>query len=355
MKVLFFGPLPPPVTGQSSSFQLVYGLFSVNGFLCNSTKFGQRKVLNTLYCLIKLTYLFVFCKFKIVYFTSTRSHSGFLKDSYLLFLSRVWGKKVINHLHGADFLSFFNSSKFLKPIIRFFYSSIYRSIVLLPSMVNEFNDFNNMKVSTIANCYPVNFDSWKCEFPKKPQLLYFSNLMESKGILFFLDSLKDILSAFPNVDVKIAGAFMGDHLSVKRRIQDQFFERLDYLEKMFPGKVDYLGELFGEEKIKVLSESSVFVLPTFYPTEAFPITIIEAMRMGNAVITCDHNYLAEIITERNGFVIPTHCSKSIAEKVCLLFSDEDLLLKIQENNIREASEKYSPGIFFNKLERAIFY
>ena len=45
------------------------------------------------------------------------------------------------------------------------------------------------------------------------------------------------------------------------------------------------------------------------------------MRTGNAIITTRHNYLEEIITSKNGILIPTHSVEEIIDAVSLLFSD----------------------------------
>lgn len=353
--ILFFGPYPPPITGQSFSFKMVFDHFENHKLLCNTTKFNDNKLLNTLYSICKITYLFLFFKFGYIYFTCTRSNFGFLKDFYLILLARIFNKKVINHLHGSDFIEFYQSSKILKPFINFSYSTIFRSIVLTPSMGTQFSDFPKMEIDIVPNAYPIDFENSNCNFlfNERNQLVYFSNIMESKGILVFLKSLDVILTRFPNLTVKIAGAFMGDYLSDTVTIESKFYFLFKPLKTKYPNNLFYLGKVEGSSKISLLCESSIFVLPTFYPTEAFPITIIEAMRLGNAIVTTNHNYLPEIISSNNGFLVSKNSSEDIIDKVSLLLSDQIYLNKVKSYNFNEAKLKYSPNIFFQKIKNAI--
>ena len=110
----------------------------------------------------------------------------------------------------------------------------------------------------------------------------------------------------------------------------------------FPDRIFYLGGVTGAKKTKILLESSVFVLPTFYKTEAFPITIIEAMRFGNAIVTTSHNYLSDIISVKNGRLIPVKSSSALIDAVLSLFLNKNEMVAIQHFNVEESKRRYSP-------------
>ncbi len=353
-KVLFFGPYPLPITGQSIAFKEVFTSFEGDKILLNSTKFKNNKTLNTLYCLFLLPLVFISKRFDKVYFTCSRSYLGFLKDFQLLFLCKLFNKKVINHLHGADFANFYNNSGKLKPLIRWSYSKVNSSIVLLPSMKSQFVSFPKMNIEIVRNSYPSEFEDVAIDLnEKKSQILYLSNLMESKGILIFMESIKEILENYPTIVVKIAGAPMGDYIASAQEIKLKFEGKYDSLKQFFPNRLFYVGVVFGLEKQKILAESSIFVLPTFYPTEAFPLTIIEAMRFGNAIITTNHNYLNDVVNEDNGYLVKTNSVEDLTEKINLLLLNKIKLKNIQKHNILEAKEKYAPKIFNREIASII--
>jgi glycosyltransferase involved in cell wall biosynthesis len=353
-KVLFFGPYPLPITGQSIAFKEVFTNFKGDKILVNSTKFKDNKILNTIYCLCLLPLVFISRRFDKVYFTCSRSYLGFLKDFLLLFLCKLFNKKVVNHLHGADFDNFYINSGKLKPLIKWSYNKIDSTIILLPSMRSQFVSFPKMNIEIVRNSYPSEFEDVLFDLnDKNLQILYLSNLMESKGILIFMESIKQILENHPLVVVKIAGAPMGDYLASSQEIKLKFEKHYKSLKKSFPNRLFYIGVIIGLEKQKVLTESSIFILPTFYKTEASPITIIEAMRFGNAIIATNHNYLNDIVNDRNGFLVKIKSVIDLTEKINLLLFNKTLLKNIQKNNILEAKANYSPKTFNSEIARII--
>ena len=80
-------------------------------------------------------------------------------------------------------------------MISYCYRKIDTSIVLLNEMKNEYDDFPNMNIQVISNCYASDFDLQSGNlFQKKNRVVYLSNIMKSKGILDFLDACEVILT-----------------------------------------------------------------------------------------------------------------------------------------------------------------
>jgi len=353
-KVLFFGPFIGPITGQSISFRQSYLNFKHDKILFDTNQFKSLKFLNSIYCLLVLPWFFLISNFDKVYFTSTRSNLGFIKDFQLILLSRIFKKKIINHLHGADFLDFYSNSKFLKKIIFWSYNQIDVSIVLLPSMIEQYSDFRKMKVEVISNCYANEYlNSKVCFEKKKREIIFLSNLIFSKGIFIFLSAAREILKQDKSVVVKIAGLPMGDSLMSVNRLEFKFQKISKILKEEFSDRFFYLGLVKGKKKEELLKNSSIFVLPTFYKTEAFPLTIIEAMYFGNAIITTNHNYLKDIIGEENGFLIKPRSVDNLVSQTLFLLRNKNLCAKIQRHNHIVANEKYNPNTFNSNLNRVI--
>ena len=124
------------------------------------------------------------------------------------------------------------------------------------------------------------------------------------------------------------------------------------LKNNFPERIFYHGPVSGIKKVDLLRSSSIFILPTYYPTEAYPISIIEAMATGNAIITTKHNYLEKIISEKHGITIQKRDYGEIISSIKKLFKDQMKLQVIQKNNLKH-SKKYNFDNHLNQLFKII--
>jgi glycosyltransferase involved in cell wall biosynthesis len=85
--------------------------------------------------------------------------------------------------------------------------------------------------------------------------------------------------------------------------------------------ITHHGGIYDRAQAKALYLSAdIFLLPTYYPTEAQPLTVIEALNAGTPVIVTDHASLPETIREgQEGHLVPPRAPEAIAdavEKLC---------------------------------------
>ncbi len=351
------GSLPPPYNGQSAAFlPVVVAFLPGEIFLLNITKY-RSGIGNTLWTMLGTLFYFVFCRFETVYFTSSRSRLGFVKDIPLLVLGR-WGKKrMVNHLHGANFKSFYDNSGLLKPLISYCYQKVDTSVVLFDGMRNEFSDFPAMKIRVIGNSYEKLFDLQE-DTPLQQQsrlspniagVVYLSGLMKSKGILEFLEACEVVLQHRRDVTFTIAGLPCSDNFMKKKAISALFFRKYETLKKQFPDNIYYLGEITGQQKVELLYRSDIFVLPTWHPSEAFPISILEAMRSGNAIVSTNHNFLPSLVKPENGILVNQHSISEIAEAIETLLREPVRLQNIQQHNTAFARKEYNQEKYVNAV------
>lgn len=348
-KILFLGPYSPPITGQCMAFRVVVDSYDPSDYmLIDTTKYNSR-ILSTLYVIASGLYSLLFDKkIRVVYITTSRTLLGSLKDVPILLLARARRLKVVNHLHGADFRRFYNESKGgYKYLLKKAYQGVSDSIVLTPSMANEYDCFDHMRIHVVPNFYPKDFD--RPDRIKKDRLVvsYFSNLMKTKGIMEFLQAAKMVLERGAPVSFELAGGYLSDHEASKELIQMQVE---DFLEENVSLNILYKGRIDPSARFEFLSNSSIFVLPTYYPTEGFPLSVIEAMRCGNAVVATNHNYLPELLTEANGILVETKDVNGLAKALLELIRDRGRLKRIQEFNIQEAINSYSQDKYLSRIK-----
>ncbi len=351
--ILCVGPKLPPIHGQSLAFTRFYESINDSGRLLVNTNMedstGFDKIFGTFKILFLIFYKILFNKVDVVYFTCTRSFMGSIKDIFLINLASFKNIKLINHLHGSDFSDFLhNSPKWYQKILFSAYAKVDTSIVLLDSMKKQFKDFPDMKIEVVPNFYDNELNKTLAEKDNEIiNLLYLSNIMKSKGIFELIDSFIELSMKHKDICLNIAGGFMGDEYLSRNEIEKQFLEKIkDNL------KINYLGKVYGEEKVKLFQRSDIFVLPSYYRSEAFPISIIEAMRCGNAIVTTNYKYLPEVVNIQNGILVEAKSVDSLIYGINKLLEDNELLDNIQEYNKKEA-KKYSLDKYIDKLTQIV--
>jgi glycosyltransferase involved in cell wall biosynthesis len=355
MKTLFFGPLPPPFHGQSLAFQKALNVTADQKILIDINLTGKsffKKVGLSVLILIKLFYFFFLRKRPdIVYFTCSRSLSGSLRDVFLLQFSGLFKVPVVNHLHGADFKEFYyRVPRLYRAILKNSYFNVQHSIVLTDAMRDQFDMFPYMKVSVVNNFFDENIGLRVKNkgVTKGTRFVFLSNIMKTKGVFILLDAYRILKDKYPNIELTIAGSPIGDYdLSAN----DTFNLFNDYLEKL--SGINYLGVVQGDAKIQLLNESSVFVLPSYHKSEAIPLSIIEAMASGCAIITSEHNYLPSLVGQDNGLLVKPNDVMSLVEAMENYILNPELLQSHQQNNVVYASSNFSEESYLSGIQHIL--
>lgn len=352
--ILCMGPIVPPFTGQAVAFTAVVDeLKKTNKCIVVDIANKDRWLDGVVLC-FSIIVKVLFNKIDCIYFTCSRTKFGSIRDVVLLFCARLKNIRTINHLHGADYKLFLASlPAFYQKVIFWSYSYIDTGIVLLDEMCQEFDSYENMKIKVVHNFYGNTFDqlptSKQIDINKKVHMLYFSNLMKTKGVLNLLDACKVLFSKYDSLYLSIAGEIYGDYELSFEDMKTEFNRKVEFLNVKYPGRLNYLGVCTGSIKNNLFWESDIFILPTYYITEAFPLTLIEAMRSGNYLITTNHNYLPHIMDSRFGELIEPNSIDSIVQSVENVYEFKCDLQTISNHNIKFAIENYSENLYLLKV------
>lgn len=350
---LFFGPYPSPYFGQSIAFKSIFDQYGGKKLLVDYNRY-KWAFFSTPMALVKAWFYLFFYPVSKVYLTTSRSTLGFIRDFLVINIASLINVEIINHLHGADFKEFYHNSKY-KSIIKSTYNKIDTSVLLLDSMKDQYDDFPDMKMKVISNSADKSLEHVELDLKSYSpiHILYLSNIIYSKGILEYLDAAESILKLNKNIIFHIAGDFVGDEIMSKVQIKKVFNFKYQQLKNTYKDCINYHGQVLGNDKISLLKKSSIFCLPTYYKTEAFPISILEAYLFENAVITTKFNCIEDIVTEANGVLIDIKNSDQIEDSIFKLISDLDKLKSIQKRNRKLYFDKYSNKVYVEKLTELI--
>lgn len=356
MKILIIGPFPQPIFGVSlSNMVLTKGLIAKGfevGVINTSTsttidsiqgEWGVRK----LSFLKHYLRLFKVLGADVIYCTTGQTFFGILKYAPFVLLAKVLNKKTIVHVKGGYIkASYDNMSNFRKKISKLILQSYSKGIVLSRSLkpllkeflppekifvqhnfiqdslvISESEVFNNKEFNTI-------------------RVIFLSNLIPEKGIIQLLDALDVLNIKNTRFQAKIAGHIPKD--------QKGLIERMNKMKNL-----EYLGVVQNREKIDLLCWGNVFCLPTYYSMEGQPISILEAMGLGNVIVTTKHAGIPDVCGNKNAVFVDKKDVQSLVAELERLTNNIEWVEKTCRFNLKEARKLYSEDAFINGIIKII--
>jgi len=328
-KVLILGKLPPPYMGPSiateillksdlkNRFELIHLDTKINHSISSFGKWNFTKISKNINIYFKLLRLLRKNKPQLVLIPISQTTTGFIKDSIFILLASLFKTKIIIQLRGSDMQNWLSKSSNLT---RTFFKSILKKtkavIVLGNNLKYLFKDYySNENIFVIPNGGNYSIPQ-KSENAKAIKILYFSNLLESKGIedvVKAISILKDEnLSQSYSID--LVGAWYSE---VTKNNCLQLIEK-----HQLP--ISIHSPKSGDDKLNFLANADIFVFPPREP-EGHPWAIVEAMAAQLPIISTDKGAIIEsVIDGENGFIVPEKNPEMIAEKLKLLIENSEL-------------------------------
>lgn len=94
--------------------------------------------------------------------------------------------------------------------------------------------------------------------------------------------------------------------------------------------VEFRGWVLGENKIEILNQSDIFVLPTYF--DGYPNSLMEAMASGKACIATKVGSIPDMITNyKTGILIDKENEQQLYESIKVLVEDQKLRLELGAN------------------------
>jgi glycosyltransferase involved in cell wall biosynthesis len=241
-------------------------------------------------------------------------------------------KKIYAFIHNGDYDKIFGK-KWHKGITHSFVSRVSKFIFLSNGLAKKVERYiSKEKCEIIRNSIDpaVTFSEEEIvekisakERTKAINIVYISNMTPSKGYMDIAYAIKFLRAQKENFTIHVN--FIGEWLS---REQEEAF--LSFIKKnSLEDIIKISGKISDRQKLKKLMyEGHIFILPTYFPKEAQPLSIIEALNAGMPVITTRHASIPEYIREGyNGFFVETKAPDQIAEAIKKL-ADEFLWKKM---------------------------
>lgn len=262
----------------------------------------------------------------------------------MVFIARMFGVKTLLALRGGPLVNEVKQSntlrKFLISVLRksdyvicqgVFWKSFFEGLV----------GFQHPKFVVIPNW--IDLDKYPYH-PVKPDsayvsILFMGWLQEDKGVYDIAEAINH------SFDKPIHLIFMGDGGARAA---------LENIAKTFPEncKVSFTGWIHGKEKMYYLSQSDIFILPSY--AEGMPNSLMEAMASGVAGIATKVGAVEDLITDKEtGMLIQVKDPAGLREAIGQLINDIDLRRHIVIQAREKMESNHSLESAVNKFKQII--
>ena len=315
MKVLFILHTSPPKHGAAkvgdfikesekinNEFQTKFIPIKSSETIADIGKFNLKKIKYILGLYFKVLHTLVFFRPDKIYYTASIRSVALYRDILISTLWKVYSKfknvEIYYHYHTKGVDEYVSKSKLNLLLTKFFIENV--NLILLSPLLKK--DFDKVKVykrvfflpnGVEDNMQNENFEEYienKYTNIKSIQVLYISNMIKSKG---YFEVLK-LSKKYPHIQFNFAGGWQ------KEEDKKEFFK---FVQENNLKNVIFHGFISGVQKHKLWKESFLFIFPTRYPNEAFPLSLLESLSYGVPAVTTNEGSIPYIIDKNSGVVI----------------------------------------------------
>ena len=360
--VLFILHLPPPVHGAA-----VVGQYIRDSKLLNSTfdchyinlttaeslqdigKVGLKKLWRFLMLLITVFRYVRQVKPRLVYITPNSCGGAFYKDFVVVQMLKWMRCRVVVHYHNKGVAKRQNNW-FDDKLYKAFFSHL-KVILLAESLFSDVQKYvkrNDVFICPNGMPEALEVESQSERHNAVPRLFFLSNLHVEKGVLVLLDALRILKERNYSFVCDLVG---GESVEINAA-------RLDNEVKLrgLMSQVVYHGKKYGKDKAAFFEQANIFVFPTFYCNEAFPLVNLEAMEYKLPIVTTDEGGIPDVVKNgENGLIAKKKDAVSLADCMEKLLEDKDLREKMGENGYRKFKSNFTLNVFEARMAEVLEY
>ena len=305
------------------------------------TKFSIRKTIKAILYGFELIWKIRSQKPDLIYFSFSPKGYSFYRDTFYVFLIKLFKKKLVIHLHGKGVKVNTKNNSLRKKLYHLVFKNLY-VICLSEKLVNDIEDVYLSKPFIVPNgIEPLkqSNDHKNHDFEGAPQILCLSNYMKDKGILELIDALKILNNKGYIFNARLVGAPIDLTIDFLRNLINS---------QNLSGCVEMIGPLYGTDKNNELKKADIFVFPS--KNEAFPLVILEAMQSGLPIVSTSDGGISDmIIDNETGYLVEKENPQLLADRLAILLKDKDLRIKFGEQGLRRFAENYTLEMFETKM------
>lgn len=356
-KILFILHMPPPVHGAAmmgkyihdsqvinQAFDYRYFNLTLAKNLQDIGKGGIRKLRAFIRQLQHIRHEVKAFRPALCYVTPNAKGGAFYKDFVIVMMLKAMGQKVVIHYHNKGV-----ATRQDKPLDNFLYKRFFKGLKVILLAEPLYQDVcKYVKREDVFIC-PNGIPEQETIPTKTPHegfnILFLSNMMKEKGVWDLVEACRILKEQ----GKKFHCHFVGKWSDITKK---EFHQKLQayHLEN----EITAYGAKYGTEKNAFLQQADVFVFPTYYNNECFPLVLLEAMEQSLACISTREGGISAIIKEgKTGYVIDKQQPLVLAEKIAYLIDHPALCQAMGEAGRNKFKEEFTLERFENRMKEIL--
>jgi glycosyltransferase involved in cell wall biosynthesis len=202
------------------------------------------------------------------------------------------------------------------------------------------------RIRIVPNGIPDYFENFtrRETGPRPLVLLFLSTLVAEKGFLDMLRALPRVMDRVGTIRAIFAGELCSQR---DKEAAEELTDRFGV------GAIaEFVGPVGPARKQELLEMTDVFILPS--KNEGHPFAVLEAMAAGLPIVATKVGCIPETVQDGlNGFLIEPGDVEKLAEKICILLTDDVLRLKMGQASRERFRREFTFEIFQHRM-RAVF-
>jgi len=355
-KILFILHIPPPTHGSSivgsyiknsklinSNFQTSYINLSTSYSLNEIGKYSFNKIFRLLKIYYKIILYNIKYKSDLCYFAIAINGKAFYRDLLIVFMLKIFRKKIVLHLHNKGASSFNNIFRELG------YRYVFNNTkVILLSDLLYYDVEKYVKKEQVYICPNGIPNSSQLRINEKSNnevvnLLFLSNIMIEKGVLVLLEACARLKER----GQKFICHFVGGWKDFGKEEANKILIRRN-LDKC----VYFHGPKYEDDKKHFFEIADIFVFPTYY--ETFGLVNLEAMQNSLPIISTFEGGIPDIVIEgETGFLCPQKDIDCLVEKIELLINNPELRIKMGKAGRKRFEDNFTLEHFERRFTKIV--
>jgi glycosyltransferase involved in cell wall biosynthesis len=288
---------------------------------------AQWLVLAALSAFSKVLFFPLYIDADIVHIHASSRVSFYRKSIYILLVSHLRDIPIVIHIHGSDFDDFLEEAGAVRrAYVQYVFNHCTEVIVLSEYWATVLKrELSIESVTLLPN--PVRVEEFSPVYDANPpRIVYVSNLINRKGVEEFVEAVRRLLSQ-SEVEFTVDIAGKGPRSDLMTDLADEF------------NSVEYHGFVTETHKLELLERGSIYVLPTY--AEGLPISLLEGMAGGNAIVSTTVGSIPEVVGPENGVLIPPVDTDRLNDAIGALVRDDDQRSAMARTNRATIEDKYA--------------